>query len=105
MFGGAQIPVVDLRLDAQDVAHERVDVDRLEGPHLQVLVEGRTHGPEEGLHVHLLVVEAVFTLVDLNWEVLQGDTENTGLAPADQQGAPSAKPSRRPKLLEPDSIN
>lgn len=65
-----QVAVVDLRRDAQDVAHERVDVDRLEGLHHQVAAEGRTHGSEEGLHVHLLVVVAVLTSVELHWKVL-----------------------------------
>lgn len=67
--------VVHLRLDPQDVAHQGVDVYRLEGPHLQALVEGRTHCPEEGLHVHLLVIIAVLALVELNREVLQGQVE------------------------------
>lgn len=71
MLGGIQVAVVDLRLDAQEVAHQGVDVHCLEGPHHQVLVEGRSHCPEEGLHVHLLVVKAVLTPVDLNWEILQ----------------------------------
>lgn len=65
-----QVAVVDLWPDAQDVAHERVDVDRLEGLHHQVPVEGRTHGSEEGLHVHLLVVVAVLTFVELHWKIL-----------------------------------
>lgn len=75
MFGGIQVAVVDLRLDAQDVAHQGVDVHCLEGPHHQVLVEGRSHCPEEGLHVHLLVVKAVLTPVDLNWYILQRHAE------------------------------
>lgn len=81
MLGVVQVAVVGLRLDAQDVAHQGVDVDRLEGSHLQVLVEGGAHGPEEGLHVHLLVVEAVLAPVELHWEILQGQEgrENTGL--------------------------
>lgn len=90
------MPVVDLRPDAQDVAHERVDVDRLEGPHLQVLVEGRTHGPEERLHVHVLVVEAVFPLVELNWEILW-NRQGTLVIPLGQQGAPSARASGEPQ--------
>lgn len=81
--GGVQVAVVHFRLDAQDVAHQRVDVDRLEGAHLQVLLEGWAHGPEEGLHVHLLVVEAVLALVDLNREILQGHAEKGRLLLSD----------------------
>lgn len=72
MFGGVQVAVVDLRLDAQDVTHQGVDVYSLKRSHLQVLVERWTHCPEERLHVHLLVVKAVLSLVELNWEILQG---------------------------------
>lgn len=72
MFGGIKVAIVDLRLDAQDVTHQGVDVHRLKGPHLQVLVKCWTHCPEEGLHVHLVVVIAVLTLVELNRKVLQG---------------------------------
>lgn len=70
-----QVAVVDLRLDAQDVTHQGVDVHRLEGPHLQVPVKRRPHRPEEGLHVHLLVVVAVLALVELNRKILQKDTQ------------------------------
>ena len=70
--GVVQVPVVDLRSYPQDVTHQWVDVDGLEGPDLQVLLEGRSHSPEEGLHVHLLVVEAVLSVVELHWEVLEG---------------------------------
>lgn len=66
-----QVAVVGLRRDAQDVAHERVDIDRLKGLHHQVLVEGRTHSSEEGLHVHLLVVVAVLTFVELHGKILR----------------------------------
>ena len=72
VFGGVQVAVVDLRLDAQDVTHQRVDVHRLERSHLQVLAKRRTHCPEERLHVHVLVVEAVLALVELHREILQG---------------------------------
>ncbi len=72
VFGGVQVTVIDLRLDAQDVTHQGVDVHCLKGPHLQVLVKCWTHCPEEGLHVQLLVVKAVLTLVELNWKILQG---------------------------------
>lgn len=65
-----QVAVIDLRLDAQNVAHEWVDIDRLKGLHYQVPVEGRTHGSEEGLHVHLLVIVAVLTFVELHWKIL-----------------------------------
>lgn len=72
VLSDAQVAVVDLGLDVQNVAHQWIDVDRLEGPHLQILVEGRTHSPEKGLHVHLLVVKAVLSFVELNGEILQG---------------------------------
>ena len=78
--------VVDLRLDAQDVAHQGVDVDRLEGPHLQVLVERWTHRPEEGLHVHFLVVKAVLALVELDGEILQGRAEMENVVRVTQFG-------------------
>ena len=71
MLGGVQVAVVDLGSDPQDVTHQGVDVHCLEGPHLQVLPEDRTHGPEEGLHVQVVVVKAVLALVGLHWEVLQ----------------------------------
>lgn len=69
--GGVQVAIVDLRLDAQDVTHQGVDVDRLKRPHLQVPVKSWTHSPEERLHVHVFVVVAVLPLVELNWKVLQ----------------------------------
>lgn len=72
VFGGIEVAVVDLRLDGQDVTHQGVDVHRLKGLHLQVLVKYWTHCPEEDLHVHLLVVKAMLTLVELNWKILQG---------------------------------
>lgn len=72
MFGGIQVAVVDLRLDAQDMTHQGVDVHCLKGPHLQVLVKCWAHCPEEGLHVHVFVVKAVLTLVELDWKILQG---------------------------------
>ena len=71
MLGRVQVAVVDLGSDPQDVAHQGVDVHRLEGPHLQVLPEDWTHGPEEGLHVQVVVVEAVLSLVGLHWEELE----------------------------------
>lgn len=71
LLGFVQVSVIDLRPDAQDVAHEWVDVDRLKGRHHQVPAEGGSHGPEEGLHVHLIVVVAVFALVGLHREVLR----------------------------------
>lgn len=77
MLGDIEVAVVDLWPDAQDVTHQGVDVHRLEGPHLQVLPEGRTHGPEEGLHVHNLVVEAVLPPVELHRQVLQGRRDQT----------------------------
>ena len=70
MSGGVQVAIVDLWTDPQDVTHKGVDVHRLEGPHLQVLPEDRTHGPEEGLHIQVVVVKAVFALVGLHWDVL-----------------------------------
>lgn len=66
-----QVAVVDLWPDAKDVAHEWVDVDRLKGRHHQVPAEGGSHSPEEGLHVHLVVVVAVLALVGLHREVLR----------------------------------
>lgn len=72
MLSGVQVSIVDLWLDAQDVTHQGIDVHRLKGAHLQVLVESWTHCPEEGLHVHVDIVEAMLALVELNWEVLQG---------------------------------
>lgn len=41
-------------------------MDTLEGFHLQACLEAGTHGPEDGLHVHVLVVEAMFTIVELD---------------------------------------
>lgn len=70
-----QVAVVDLRSDAQDVAHEWVDVDRLKGLHHQVPAKGGSHSPEEGLHVHLVVVVAVLALVELHREVLRDQKE------------------------------
>lgn len=72
MFGDVEVAVIDLRLDAQDVTHQGVDVNRLKGLYDQVLVKCWTRCSEENLHVHLLVVKAVLSLVELNWEVLQG---------------------------------
>lgn len=34
VFGGVEMAVIDLRLDAQDVTHQGVDVHCLKGPHL-----------------------------------------------------------------------
>lgn len=78
-LGVDQVAVVDLRRDAQDVAHERVDVDCLEGLHHQVPAERRPNGPEEGLHVHLVVVVAVLALVGLHPEVLRETRRRCGI--------------------------
>lgn len=71
VFGGIQVAVVDLRLDAQDVAHQGIDVHRFKRSHLQVFVKCWTHCPEERLHVHFFIVEAVLSFVELNWEILR----------------------------------
>lgn len=47
-------------------------MDTLEGFHLQACLEAGTHGPEDGLHVHVLVVEAMFTIVELDIHSLEG---------------------------------
>lgn len=79
MFSDVQVSVVDLWSDPQDVTHEGVDVHRLKGSHLQVLVKCWTHCPEESLHVQLLVVEAVLAFVELNREILQGDKDKDSM--------------------------
>lgn len=66
------MPVVGLRHNAQKLAHELVNMDALKGLHLQACFEAGTHGPEDGLHVHVLVVEAVFTFVELDTHSLEG---------------------------------
>lgn len=71
MFDVVQVAVIDLWLYAKDVTHQRVDVYCLKWSNLQVFVKGRTYCPEERLHVHLLVVEAMLTVVELDGKILQ----------------------------------
>lgn len=71
VFGCIEVAVVDLRLDAQDVTHQGVDVYTLERSHQEILVKRWTHCPEERFHVQLLIVKAMLSFVELNWEILQ----------------------------------
>lgn len=47
-------------------------MDALKGLHLQACLEAGTHSPEDGLHIHVLVVETMLTLVELDVHSLQG---------------------------------
>lgn len=55
-----------LRDDAQQLAEEGVDIDTFEGLNHQPLLEGRSHGAEDGFHVHGLVVKTVFPFIELD---------------------------------------
>lgn len=69
----SQRSVVWLRFDLQQFAHQRVDVDAVEGLGQEVLLKVGSEGPEDGLHVHLAVMEAVVTFVDVDDESLVGN--------------------------------
>lgn len=69
---GSQGAVVGLGGDAQQLAEEGVDVDAFEGLDHQPLLEGRSHGAEDGFHVHGLVVETVLAFVELDLVSLKG---------------------------------
>lgn len=59
------------RLDLQQLAHQRVDVDAVERLGQEVLLETGSKRAEDGLHVHVVVVEAVVTFVHVYDEPLQ----------------------------------
>lgn len=70
VLGHAQGPVVRRWLDLQQFAHQRVDVDAVERLGQVAPLEARAEGPEDGLHVHLGVMEAVVTFIHVDDESL-----------------------------------
>ena len=58
------------RVDLQQLAHQRVDVDAVERLRQKVLLEAGSKGPEDGFHVHLPVMEAVVAFVHVDDESL-----------------------------------
>lgn len=66
VLGHAQGPVVRRRLDLQQFTHQGVDVDAVKRLGQEVPLEVGSEGPEDGLHVHLPVVEAVIAFVDVD---------------------------------------
>lgn len=91
-FHDRQGAVVGLRGDAQQMAEERVDIDAFKGLGQQPLPEGWPHSTENGFHVHVVVVKAVFTFVELDFESLKGrEREDVG-AQILQPRRPAAAP-------------
>ena len=70
VYGVVQVAVIDLRSYPKKMTHQWVNVDSLKGIHYQVLLEVRTHCPEEVLHVHVFIVKAMISFVALQWEEL-----------------------------------
>lgn len=73
--------VVGLRSDVEQPAHERIDMDAVEGLGQEVLLEIGSEGPEDHLHVHLTVVEAVVAFINVHDESLVGPKEKKILKP------------------------
>lgn len=70
VLGCCQCPVVCSWLDLQQFAHQRVDVDAVERLRQEVTLEVWSKSPENGLHVHLSIMEAVIAFVDVDEESL-----------------------------------
>lgn len=70
-LGHAQRSVVRCRLDLQQFAHQRVNVDTVKWLRQEVLFKVWSKGPEDGLHVHLSVVVAVIPFVDVDNKSLE----------------------------------
>lgn len=76
VLGHRQWSVVRRRFDLEQFTHQRVDVDAVERLRQKVLLEVWSEGPEDGLHVHLSVMEAVVAFVDVDDESLVGNKQN-----------------------------
>lgn len=76
--GDVQRAVVRFWSDLQQLTHQRVDVDAVERLRHEVLLEARSKSPEDHLHVHLPVMEAVIALVHVDDEPLRKNTETKG---------------------------
>lgn len=63
VFGSVQVSVAELRLYPQQVAHQRVNVNQVKGIYCQVFLKVRPDSPEEGFHVHVFIIKAVFPSV------------------------------------------
>lgn len=64
------------RFNFQQFAHQRINVDAIKWLRREVLFEVRPKSPEYSLHVHLFIVEAMITFVDVNDESLVGPDED-----------------------------
>lgn len=73
VLGYSQGSVVRRGFDLQQFAHQRVDMDAVKRLRQEVLLKVGSKGPKDGLHVHLSVVEAVITFVDIDDESLEGN--------------------------------
>lgn len=62
-----------LRFNLQQFAHQRVDVDAVKWLRQVVLLKVGSKGPEDGLHVHIFVIEAMVSSVDIDDESLVGN--------------------------------
>lgn len=90
-----QRTVVWRRLDLQQFAHQGVDVDAVERLRQEVPLETGSERAEDGLHVHVVVVEAVVTFVDVDDESLQRVREGGS-------GPPGGLGSRRRQSFKPE---
>lgn len=75
MVDHAQGTVVWCCFNFQQSAHQRINVDAVKGLRCEVLFEVRPKSPENGLHVHLLIAEAMITFVDVDDESLMGQMQ------------------------------
>lgn len=61
MFGIVQMAIVDLWVYSQEVAHQQVPIHHVKRIYHQILLEIRSHRPEEGPHIHELIIKAVIS--------------------------------------------
>lgn len=59
----------------QQFTHQRINVDAVKRLSCEILFEVGSKSPENSLHVHLFIVVAMITFVDINDESLMGTDE------------------------------
>lgn len=52
------------------MAHQRVQVNEIKGTDCQVFLEVGPHCPEQGFHIHHLIIEAMLSFVIVQWQQL-----------------------------------
>lgn len=73
ILSDAQRAIVWRRFNLQQFAHQRVNMDAVKWLGEEVLFKVRSKSPEDSLHVHLFIVVAMITFVDINNESLLGN--------------------------------